>query len=125
MANPDLLLANCHLGRDFSTQLKDGDIQQIGGGVRLANQEDANDEGPLLPQRFSVENPVDFVDRESVQDNATQPVPRFVAEHLVKLRKELDTLGQVDLNTVHLLPVKQGRLHEKQFAVGHGSLCHG
>jgi hypothetical protein len=88
MVNPDLLLANSHVGRDFSTELKDGDIQQNGGGVRLANQEDANDEGPLLPQRFpfSVENPIDFVDRESVQDNATQPVPRLVAEHLVKLR---------------------------------------
>jgi hypothetical protein len=119
MANPDLLFVNGHFGCNIPSQLEDRVFQQSARDAGLADKENPNHEGPLLPQPLSPKDPVRLVDREAVQDKATEAIRRPVPEELVQFGEKLDAFGQVNLHTVNLLDVVRGRLLKRQFARGH------
>jgi hypothetical protein len=119
MANPDLLFVNGHFGRNIPSQLEDGVFQQPARDAGLADEQNPNHEGPLPPQPLSPKDSVRLVDREAVQDEATEAIRRSVPEQLVQFGEKLDAFGQVNLHTVNLLDVVRGRLLKRQFARRH------
>src|SRR5437588_11012108 len=100
MTDPNRFFVDGYRRRNLASQVINRTTYRRFRASNGPYQQEPDGQGALLPQLCALKDAVHLVNRKPVQDDRAKTVGDPFPEKPVKLRKELDTLGQVDLHAV-------------------------